>query len=103
MKKSLIALSVTALFFASCKKETTPAALTPTDLTGTAHIKGNTTKNAIIPNAGGWNTNGRIPAAGVNVTIRVQKGGAVGTALYPNTTGASTPLGADVYTGVTDA
>jgi hypothetical protein len=99
MKKSLLALSLTALLF-SCKKETTPAAFTPTDLTGTAHIKGNTSKNVITPNgAGGWITTGRVPATGVNVTVRVPKSGAVGVGLYPN----SNAQGSDVYTGQTDA
>jgi len=99
MKKSLLALSLTALLF-SCKKETSPAAFTATDLTGTAHVKGNTTKNVVTPNgAGAWLTTGRVPAAGVNVTVRVPKSGAVGVGLYPN----SNAQGSDVYTGVTDA
>ncbi len=99
MKKSLLALSLTALLF-SCKKETTPAAFTATDLTGTGHVKGNTTKNIVTPNGGGqWLTTGRVPAAGVNVTVRVPKSGPTGVGLYPN----SSAQGSDVYTGVTDA
>lgn len=101
MKKSLIALSLTALVFASCKKETTPAAFTPTDMTGTGWVKGNTSKNIVTPGAGTglWISTGRVPAAGVNVTVRVPKSGGVGVGLYPN----STSQGSDVYTGTTDA
>jgi len=94
MKKSLLALSLTALLF-SCKKETETAEFTPTDLTGTAHVKGNTTKNVVTSNGtGGWTSTSRVPAAGVNVTVRILK-----SSLYPN----SNAQGADVYTGTTDA
>jgi hypothetical protein len=95
MKKSLLALSVTALFFASCKKDTTPAAFTPTDMTGAAHIKGNVTKNVVTPNGGGgWTANTRVPAANVNISVRIAK-----SSLYPN----SNAQGSDVYTGKSDA
>ena len=94
MKKSILFLSLITLL-AACKKkeETTP--FTPTDVTGTTVLKGNVSKNIITPNGGGaWNTNGRIPANGVNVSVKVNK-----NSLYPN----STAQGADIYTGTTDA
>jgi hypothetical protein len=94
MKKTLFILSITALLF-SCKKETKTAAFTPTDNTGTARIKGNTSKNVITPSGvGTWINTSRVPAAGVNVSVRILK-----SALYPG----SNAQGADVYTGTTDA
>jgi len=94
MKKSILFLSLVTLL-ASCKKKEEPADFTPTDLTGNMVLKGNVSKNVITPNnAGGWNLNGRIPASGVNVSVKVNK-----NSLYPN----STAQGADVYTGTTDA
>jgi hypothetical protein len=93
MKKSLLFLSVLAVMV-SCKKDETTD-FTPTDVTGTSVLKGNVSKNVITPNGGGsWNSNARIPAAGVNVSVKVNK-----NSLYPN----STAMGADVYTGTTDA
>ena len=93
MKKSILFLSVLAVMV-SCKKDETTE-FTPTDVTGTSVLKGNVNKNVITPNGtGGWNTNARIPAAGVNVSVKVNK-----NSLYPN----STAQGADVYTGTTDA
>jgi hypothetical protein len=93
MKKSLLALSLTALLF-SCKKETTTD-FTATDVTGTTTVKGTCTKNIITPNGfGGWQNNSRVPAAGVLVQIKVNKNN-----LYPN----SIAQGADVYSATTDA
>lgn len=87
MKKSILFLALITLI-ASCKKEEEPAAFTPTDLTGNMVLKGNVSKNVVTPNGtGGWNTNGRIPANGVNVSVKVNK-----NSLYPN----STAQGADV-------
>lgn len=93
MKKSLLALSLTALFF-SCKKET-KTEFTATDVTGTSVITGVCTKNIITPNtSGGWITTGRIPAAGVQIQVKINK-----NSLYPN----SIAQGADVYSGTSDA
>lgn len=92
MKKTILLLSFTAILL-SCKKDKTPA-FTATDTTGTSVVKGNINKNVITPNGSGSWTNGtRIPAAGVSVSIKVNK-----SSLYPN----STAQGADVYTGTTD-
>lgn len=94
MKKSLLALSLTALFF-SCKKEKTE--FTATDVTGNAVITGVCTKNVITPSTGTlgvWTTTARIPAAGVQVQVTVNK-----NSLYPN----SIAQGADVYSTSTDA
>ncbi len=98
MKKSLLALSLTALLFASCKKDKKTTDFTATDVTGTSMVKGNVNKNVITPNGGGgWINTNRVNVAGVVVTIKVNKGGAGG--LYPN----AVANGADVYSGTTDA
>lgn len=92
MKKSILALSLTALVF-SCKKDKTNE-FTPTDVTGTTVVKGTLTRNIITPNNNGsWNTGTRIPAAGVAVSIKVNK-----NSLYPN----SSATGADVYSATSD-
>lgn len=94
MKKSLLILSAAALLF-SCKKDKTAGDFSQTDVTGTSVVKGNISKNVVIPNGfGGWNNNGRVNLAGVNVTIKVNK-----NSLYPG----SQAVGADVYQGTTDA
>ncbi len=97
MKKTLLALSITLALF-SCKKEETTSDFAATDVTGTSVVKGNVNKNVITPNgAGGWINTNRVNMAGVVVTVKVNKGGALG--LYPN----STANGADVYSATTDA
>jgi hypothetical protein len=94
MKKSLLILSAAAILF-SCKKDKSAGDFSQTDVTGTAIVKGNVSKNVIIPNGGsGWNTNGRVNLAGVVVTIKVNK-----SSLYPG----SQAVGADVYSATTDA
>lgn len=94
MKKTLVLLSFTAILFSSCKKDD-PATLTPTDVTGTSVVKGNVSKNVITPDGfGGWTNSSRIAAAGVNITVKVNK-----NSLYPN----SNAQGADIYSGTTDA
>lgn len=98
MKKSLLALSLTALLFASCKKDKPTTDFSATDVTGTSVVKGNVNKNVITPNgSGGWQNTSRVNMAGVVVTVKVNKGG--GGGLYPN----AVANGADVYTGTTDA
>lgn len=93
MKKSILFLALATTLF-SCKKDETTE-FKPTDVTGTSIVKGNVTKNIITPNGfGGWTTSSRIPAAGVAVSVKVNK-----NSLYPN----STAQGADVYSGTTDA
>jgi hypothetical protein len=97
MKKTLLALSITLALF-SCKKKETTSDFSATDVTGTSVVKGNVNKNVITPNgAGGWISTNRVNMAGVVVTVKVNKGGALG--LYPN----STANGADVYSATTDA
>lgn len=102
MKKSILALSLVGLLF-SCKKDLEQKTLTPNEIIGTAYLKGNLTKATITPNLPyqpgnmSWNSNGKAPAAGVNITIRVAKSGWRG--LYPN----SSMQGTDVYSGTTDA
>lgn len=94
MKKSLLALSLTALLF-SCKKEKTETDFTATDVTGTTVVRGTVSKPIITPNGGGgWMNTARIPAANVVVQIKVNK-----NQLYPN----SIAQGADTYSGLTDA
>lgn len=94
MKKSLLALSLTVLFF-SCKKETAKTEFTATDVTGTTTIKGTFTKNVITPDGNGdWTNSARIPAAGVVVQVKINK-----NQLYPN----SIAQGADVYSATSDA
>lgn len=95
MKKSIIlsALSI-AVIMTSCKKEEKNE-FTQTDVTGTAVIKGNVGKNVFVPDVNnGFFAQARIPASGINVTIKINK-----NALYPN----SNAQGADIYTGTTDA
>ncbi len=92
MKKSLLALSLTALFF-SCKKET-KTEFTATDVTGTTTVYGVCVKEIIKPNGSGNWTTDYTPAAGVLVQIKVNK-----NQLYPN----SYAQGADVYSATTDA
>jgi hypothetical protein len=92
MKKSILALSLTAALFA-CKKDKTNS-FTQTDVTGTSIVKGTVNKNVITPNGfGSWTNNSRIPAAGVAVSVKINK-----NSLYPN----SNAQGADVYSGTTD-
>jgi len=93
MKKLLFALSF-ATILVSCKKDKNTD-FTATDVTGTSNVKGNVSKNVITPNGfGGFTNSSRVPAAGVNVTVKVNK-----NSLYPN----SNAQGADIYTGTTDA
>ncbi len=92
MKKSLLALSLTALFF-SCKKET-KTEFTATDVTGTSTVYGVVMKEIVKPNGSGIWTSGYVPASGVLVQIKVNK-----NQLYPN----SYAQGADVYSATTDA
>ena len=94
MKKTLLFLSLTAILV-SCKKDDNNATFTPTDVTGTSVIKGNVNKNIITADGfGGYTDQTRVPAAGVNVTVKINK-----NALYPN----SNAQGADLYSGTTDA
>lgn len=98
MKKSLLALSLTTLVFASCKKDIDQKSITTNETVGTGYVKGNLTKTIITPaGPNNWNNNTTVGAAGVNIAVRVAKNGANG--LYPN----SSIQGTDVYTGTTDA
>jgi hypothetical protein len=93
MKKTILAITISTLAFAACKKEKTND-FTPTDVTGTTLVKGTLSKNIITPNGfGSWTNGSRVPVSGVNVSIKVNK-----NSLYPN----SNAQGADVYTGTTD-
>lgn len=98
MKKSLLALTLTAALF-SCKKEIEQKSLSSEDISGDGWVKGNLQKTVITPVAGGagWTNTVKVPAAGVNITIRVATNGANG--IYPNSSYAST----QVFTGTTDA
>lgn len=93
MKNLLFALSI-ATILVSCKKDKNND-FTATDVTGTSNVKGNVSKSVIAPSGfGGFTNSSRVPAAGVNVTVKVNK-----NSLYPN----SNAQGADIYTGTTDA
>lgn len=97
MKKSLLALTLTAALF-SCKKDIEQKTLEATDNSGSGWVKGNLQKTIITPNGGaGWTNTTKIPAAGVNITVRVATNGVNG--IYPNSNYAST----EVFTGATDA
>lgn len=92
MKKTIIAITLSAVAIAACKKDKTNE-FTPTDVTGTSVVKGVVTKNIIIPNGtNGWTTS-RVAAANVGVSIKVNK-----NSLYPS----SSAQGADVYSATTD-
>lgn len=100
MKKSIlflaVPLAVSAILF-SCKKDDKKE-FTQTDVTGTTVVRGNVNKNIISPDGNGnWSSNNKISAAGIQVSVKVNKGGSQG--LYPN----STANGADVYSATTDA
>jgi len=97
MKKSLLALTLTAALF-SCKKDIEQKSLEATDITGTGYVKGNLQKTVIAPNGGGgWNNDTKVAAAGVNISVRVATNGFNG--IYPNSNYAST----EVFSGTTDA
>jgi len=94
MKKSLLILSAAAILF-SCKKEKTAGEFSQTDVTGTTVVSGSVSKNVITPNgSGGWINTTRVPVAGINVSVKINK-----SALYPG----SNAVGADVYNTTTDA
>lgn len=97
MKKSLLALTLTAALF-SCKKDIEQKSLEATDITGTGWVKGNLQKTIITPNGGGgWTNQTKVAAAGVNIQVRVATNG--GNGIYPNSNYAAT----EVFTGQTDA
>ncbi|HRH10324.1 MAG TPA: hypothetical protein PLU73_02365 [Bacteroidia bacterium] len=96
MKKSLLALTLTAALF-SCKKDIEQKSLDATDITGTGWVKGNLQKTIITPSNGSWNNDTKVAAAGVNIQVRVATNG--GNGIYPNSNYAST----EVFTGQTDA
>jgi hypothetical protein len=97
MKKSLLALTLTAALF-SCKKDIEQKSLESTDITGMGWVKGTLHKTIITPNTGsGWTNQTRVAAAGVNVSVRVNKNGSSG--IYPN----SNQSGVEVFNGTTDA
>jgi len=97
MKKSLLALTLTAALF-SCKKDIEQKSLDATDITGTGWVKGNLQKTIITPNgSGNWTNNTKVAAAGVNIQVRVSTNGGLG--IYPN----SNYQGTEVFSGVTDA
>ena len=97
MKKSLLALTLTAALF-SCKKDIEQKSLEATDITGMGWVKGTLRKTIITPNGGaGWTSDTKVPAAGVNVSVRVNKNGTFG--IYPT----SNQSGVEVFNGVTDA
>jgi hypothetical protein len=97
MKKSLLALTLTAALF-SCKKDIEQKSLSAEDTTGDGWLKGNLRKTVITPNgAGGWQSTANVPAGNVNITVRVNTNGAGG--IYPNSSYNST----QVFTGSTDA
>lgn len=102
MKKSILATCM-VFSFISCKKQIEQKNISSNEIIGTAYIKGNLTKAVISPDLPwepgnmNWNSDGKIAAGGVNITIRVAKSGYKG--LYPN----SNIQGTDVYSGTTDA
>lgn len=98
MKKSIVstviiaALSAVVLF--SCKKDKKDE-FKQTDVTGTAVLKGNVSKQVITPNGNGqWTNTALKNVANVRVTVKVNKND-----LYPN----SSASGADVYSATTDS
>jgi hypothetical protein len=94
MKNKIIAITLITVLI-SCKKKNDDNSFTATDVTGTSVVMGNVNKNVITPDgSGGYLNTAMIPAAGVNVSIKVNK-----SDLYPN----STAQGAEVYSGATDS
>jgi len=99
MKKSLLALTLTAALF-SCKKDIEQKTLEAKDISGNGWVKGNLQKTIITPNGGNpaqWTNTTKVPAVGVNITVRVATNGVDG--IYPNSNYVST----EVFTGSTDA
>jgi hypothetical protein len=93
MKKTLLAIGLSVLLF-SCKKTTTTN-FTATDMTGNATLSGKITKVILAQNAGTGYSNVTIPAAGVEVSVRI-----LNSQLYPN---SPTAQGSLVYNATTDA
>lgn len=94
MKKSLLAIGLTALLFGGCKKEEVEEFLA-TDMTGTAVLSGTITKTIISQSTGGGFTQIMVPASGVAISVRIQN-----SQLYPNSPNAQ---GSEVYAATTDA
>ena len=93
MKKITTLLSLSLFLFFACKKEE-PKEFAATDVTGSTVMKGNITKNVILPDGlGNWTSSGKASAKDVQVSIKINK-----SSLYPN----SSAQGADVYSGITD-
>ena len=96
MRNSILAIGLVAVLFSSCKKEHENN-FEATDMTGNATLSGQIVARMVAPNGSGGYMNYNVPAAGVQVQVRVNNGGTNG--LYPDAGGA---VGSKVYTGVTD-
>ena len=73
MKQTIVAFAL-LVSLGACKKSSTNADFVATDVTGTMVLKGNLSRNVIIPNGtGAWSNAGKRPAAGVNVMVKVNK------------------------------
>lgn len=95
MKKSLLAIGLTALvFIGACKKEEVEEFLA-TNMTGTAVISGKITNNMIVQNQGFGYQTMQVPAQGIQVQVRIWN-----EDLYPNSPNTQ---GSQVYSGTTDA
>jgi len=94
MKKSLLAIGLTALLFGACKKEEIEEFLA-TDMTGTSVISGKITNDIRSQNQGSGYQTIMVPAAGIVVQARVWNDD-----LYPNSPNAQ---GSEVYSATTDA
>ncbi len=94
MKKSLLAIGLTALLFGACKKEEIEEFLA-TDMTGTSVISGKITNDIRSQNAGSGYQTIMVPSAGIVVQARVWNDD-----LYPNSPNAQ---GSEVYSATTDA
>jgi hypothetical protein len=91
--KKIITIFIATTLLVSCKKDEPTNDFKATDVTGTSVVKGVVDKPVIMRQGTGW-VNGRTGAAGIPVTVSVNK-----SSLYPN----SSAQGADVYHTTTDA
>ncbi|MEI6021995.1 MAG: hypothetical protein WCR21_12780 [Bacteroidota bacterium] len=94
MKKSILAIAI-LIGLAACKKSSTSSDFVATDVTGTLVLKGNLSRNVIVPNGNtSWSNSGKRPAAGINVVVKVNKAD-----LYQS----ASVQGADLYYGKSDS
>ncbi len=94
MKKSILAIAI-LIGFSACKKSSTSSDFVATDVTGTLVLKGNLSRNVIVPNGtNAWSNTGKRAASGISVVVKVNK-----SDLYQS----ASVQGADLYYGKSDS